>query len=156
MSTGPRIQFMRFLSLNSTKLQPWREHSRRVAGQPLPIPPVATVRRIDDRSVIVWNLVSANNRVLARSAQVFSTKEEGGGAALASTVRSAEIRIRPVVDEVRGMYGWFGEMDDESLMTCARWYSTERDRRNSIELALQSLPLAAINPVARLVYPELA
>lgn len=149
------MQFMRFLSIDSSKLQPWREHCRRVAGQSVASAPTALSGRDPDRSVVVWNLVSGNNRVLARSASIFSSADAAKSSAESVAGNNGTLRIRMTTDKIRGVYGWFGTIDGAAVITCARWYSTERDRRQSIDLAVISLPVALIQPGARLVHPEL-
>lgn len=149
------MQFMRFLGMDSSKLQPWREHCRRVTGHSVALAPTSLSGRDIDRSVVVWNLVSGNNRVLARSATIFPHADEANSAAESVTGNGGTLKIRMTTDEIRGVYGWFGTIDGAAVITCARWYSTERDRRQSIELAVISLPVALIQPGARLVHPEL-
>ncbi|MBC7761511.1 MAG: hypothetical protein H7201_06880, partial [Candidatus Saccharibacteria bacterium] len=54
----------------------------------------------------------------------------------------------------RGEYGWYSLLDGEVEMICARWYGTERDRRNAIELAELSLVSSRLAAGARPIDPE--
>ena len=149
MSVGPRIVFTRFVTGESPKLQPWRDHLARVVGATV----TSSVPKADD--VLVWHLVSANNRVLARSAWVFSSFDEATVSARATVDAGAELAIVPVSEERIGTYGWYATLAGETVATCSRWYVTERDRRHSIALALTSLPHATLLPGARLMDPAL-
>ena len=53
----------------------------------------------------------------------------------------------------RGEYGWYSLLDGEVEMICARWYGTERDRRNAIELAELSLVSSHLAAGARPIDP---
>ncbi|MBC7763401.1 MAG: hypothetical protein H7201_16765, partial [Candidatus Saccharibacteria bacterium] len=54
----------------------------------------------------------------------------------------------------RGEYGWYSLLDGEVEMICSRWYATERDRRNAIELAELSLFSSHLAAGARPIDPE--
>ncbi|MFC5929605.1 hypothetical protein D6T64_17390 [Cryobacterium melibiosiphilum] len=144
----PRITFTRFSSAGSAKLAPWREHRRRVIERTGPTATGPTTESAD-RSV-VWQLLSANNRELARSADVYVDFIS----ARASAVHAAEgVASRGTVtlvsDDQRGAYGWFVDVDQVTEIVCARWYVAERERRHAVELTLASLPLARIADGAR-------
>jgi hypothetical protein len=147
MPVVPRIVFARFTSAASPKLQPWIEHVRRVVG-------VAAVVVADDTSpdeyAFVWHLVAGNNRQLARSARVLGSFESATADARRAIELGPRLTISDVSERGRGVYGWYASMDGDAVMTCSRWYETERDRRHAIELALRSLAITTIHSGARL------
>lgn len=153
MSVGPRIVFTRFLTGQSPKLAPWREHFRRVVGHL----PGEIVRGTDDADecVVVWQLVSANNRMLARSAVLYGSFDEAVAGARSAVAAADDLSVGLISDDQHGLFGWFVTSAGYPLMTCSRWYGTERDRRQSIELALSSLLVALLSPGARLIHPSL-
>lgn len=149
MSVGPRIVFVRFQTSDSPKLVPWVTHAERVVGQPVPVDSVAEGGRV------VWQLVSANNRELARGFDVHATFEEARASAQLLVETAGELEVGLVSEAGRGVYGWFASRDHEPQMTCARWYTTVRDRQHSIELALRSIPIATLHSGTRLTDPAL-
>lgn len=153
MSVGPRILFTRFVSGDSPKLQPWISHLRRLVAADGQVPPVP----IDDldNGAMVWQLVSGNNRQLARSVRVYSTFEDALAGAKASRALASQLEVALVSEHHRGVYGWYASIDGEPLITCSRWYDTERDRFRSINLAIPSLAAAVLLPGARLMSPAL-
>lgn len=153
MSVGPRIVFTRFLTRDSPKLEPWREHFRRVVGHP----PLENARGADaaDDCAVVWQLVSANNRMLARSAVIYGTFDEAVVGARNAVAAGEGLSVGLISDDRHGLFGWSVSLAGDPLMTCSRWYLTERDRRHSIELALGSLLVALLSPGARLIHPSL-
>ena len=153
MSVGPRIVFVRFLSDESPKLTPWIAHVSRVMG-PVPIPDVATAPT-DNDDRLVWQLVSANNRQLARGVGVHTSFEAARTHAGSVVTSGQSLDVELVSEAGRGMYGWFALLDGVPVMTCARWYLTDRDRRHSIELAIRSVPVAVLHEGARLTDPAL-
>jgi hypothetical protein len=149
MSAGPRIVFVRFLASDSPKLVPWSAHVDRVTAgvdRPVASNPVGKV---------VWQLVSANNRELARGAAVLETFGLARQNAQEIVDAGDRVEISLVSEPGRGVYGWFGSIDSTPVVTCARWYNTDRDRRHSIQLALSSLAVARLHEGARLTDPAL-
>lgn len=146
MSVGPRIIFTRFATVSSPKLVPWNEHAWRVTGI-IPVPQSAATE--PDDGAVVWQLLSANNRMLGRSVGVFGSFDSAVSDARAVVIAGSTPAVRLVSDERRGMFGWYTELSARPSMTCARWYSAERDRRNSLELALSSIVVALLHPGAR-------
>ena len=150
MSAGPRIVFVRFLTPDSAKLMPWATHSSRVisaGGDPVPVErPTGNV---------VWQLVSANNRELARGADILDSFEGSRENAQAAVDAADSIEIAMVSEGGRGVYGWFGTIDGRPVVTCARWYNNDRDRRHSIKLAITALAGARLHDGARLTDPAL-
>jgi hypothetical protein len=151
MSNGPRIIFLRFTSSDSPKLLPWKAHYARVTGRAVTTP--TAVRLTGEAPPVTWHLASANNRMLARSAQIFLGFDEAEADATATVISGAAFDVKLVSDAVRGLYGWYALKEETPQMTCARWYTTERDRRQSIALSLVSIPAAEVNTASRLVSP---
>jgi hypothetical protein len=153
MSVGPRILFTRFVNGDSPKLQPWIAHVRRV----VPGAALSTSQNTvsGDDPVVVWQLISGNNRQLARSARVHSSFQRATEEARWAIESIADLKVSEVSDLHRGSYGWFAELAGEPILTCSRWYSTERDRLHSIRLALGSLPIAEVLTGARLMDPAI-
>jgi hypothetical protein len=145
MPNGSRVVFLQFPSSQTAKLGPWQDHARRVAGV------IAEVVSADSlpSPVVTWQLVSANNRKLARSARLYPHFEAAESGALAVIDGSEMLETRLVSDSANGMYGWHAVADGSSVITCSRWYATERDRRYSIDLALGSIATAYLQPGVR-------
>lgn len=151
MSPGPRIVFVRFLTNDSPKLVPWAAHVRRVVGAN----PRQTVEPKPSAGILVWQLVSANNRQLARSADVYETFEDATDSARA-VVSSRDDLVVDLVSELgRGVYGWYASLAGVPVMTCGRWYDSDRDRRHALELAVRSMSVATLHSGARLTHPTL-
>lgn len=150
MSVGPRIVFVRFLTSDSPKIVPWVAHAERVVG---------AASAADDASAeggrVVWQLVSANNRELARGIEVHATFEAARAHAAMVMEQAADLSVEHVSEAGRGVYGWFASVGDRPVVTCARWYMSSRDRQHSIDLALRSIPVATLHSGARLTDPAL-
>jgi len=151
MTVGSRIVFMRFATARSPKLQLWIDHFDRVVGHGPRV--VNSVASGQDECIVVWHLVSANNRMLARSANLFERFEDAQADALATSGSTALREIVLTSHQRRGEYGWYSLLDGEVEMICARWYGTERDRRNAIELAELSLVTSHLAAGARPIDP---
>lgn len=147
MPGKPSIVFTRFTG-QSPKLDAWKQHSARVVGlgvEPAQVDqPVASAE-----GIVVWYLKSANNRMLGKSAGTFLTFEEASAVASRFVNERDELTHRLVAEGPRLAYGWVSSLNGVALVTCARWYETERDRRNSLALALGQLDSAAIGVAAR-------
>lgn len=151
MSVGPRVVFVRFHTSESPKLTPWLAHLERVVG-----PPVAeALPMAGTREAIVWQLVSGNNRQLARGAIVHDSFEDAHANASAVVAAGDRLAVHLVSEAGRGVYGWRADLDDVPVITCSRWYLTDRDRRYSIEIALRSIAIATLHTGARLTDPAL-
>ena len=142
---------MRFVSSESPKLLPWVAHVTRVLRDAAPREPEPS----GPDGLLVWQLVSANNRQLARSVTLHSTFSGATDAARAVVAASDSLAVQLVSEPGRGMYGWYATLDESPVMTCARWYVTDRDRRNAIALALRSVAVATLHEGARLTDPAL-
>lgn len=145
MSVGPRIVFVRFIDGDSPKLVPWVAHVARVLG-PNPVLHLHS----KEEGVLVWQLVSGNNRQLARSAGVHDTFEAASAHARSVVESGLRLSVENVSEAGRGVYGWYASLNGDPVMTCARWYVSDRDRRNSIELALRSVAVATLHTGSRL------
>jgi hypothetical protein len=144
MAVRPRVIFTRFSSADSSEFRPWMDHLARVLGKQAPTP-------TDVRDPTVWQLVSANNRELARSVALFDgfgSAREGARATVASLPNAVS---RSVVDERRGRLGWYLSVDGEPDVVCARWYLADRERTHAVNLAIAALAEATFAEGARLV-----
>jgi len=153
MSVGPRIIFLRFDNHESPKLTPWVTHATHVVGERSVAPVTPTSSAEDGRSV--WQLVSSNNRQLARGVDVHESFEQARSHAKRVVDSAPELSVEYVSESGRGVYGWFASLDGVPVMTCARWYLTERDRRHSSDLATRSISAAILLAGARLADPSL-
>ena len=152
MTVGPRIVFVRFLSSDSPKLTPWRTHAARVLGQAVS---ETAQQSGDDESRLVWQLVSGNNRQLARSVGVFSSFEAATVEVQTVVDAGDNLDVHLTSEAGRGVYGWYANVAGQPVITCARWYFTDRDRRQAVDLALRSVPHAILHVGARLTDPAL-
>lgn len=153
MSLGPRVVFMRFLDDESPKLTPWIEHASSVMGVRAAAPSAPASNADEGRSV--WQLVSANNRQLARGVGIHSSFEGARQHAERVVEWGSRLVVEHVSESRRGVYGWFATLDDVPVMTCARWYLTDRDRRHSSDLAARSITAANLLSGSRLSDPTL-
>lgn len=151
MPAGPRIVFTRFLTGDSPKLAPWMTHLRRVAVRTANLEP-----ELDQaQGAVVWQLVSANNRELARGFTVHESFEGALDSATQVVAQRDDLQVELVSELQRGAYGWFASVGELPLIVCARWYDTERSRRVSVDLAIRSLAQAHLRPGTRLIDPAL-
>ncbi len=145
MSVGPRIVFVRFIDGDSPKLSPWIAHVARVLG-----PVFRRQVSAGHEGLLVWQLVSGNNRQLARSVAIYDSFESATASARAVVESGLILSVESVSEAGRGVYGWYACLNGDPVMTCARWYVNDRDRRHSIELALKSVTIATLHEGARL------
>jgi hypothetical protein len=148
MSVGPRIVFTRFASSTSPKLTPWREHVRRVTGA---VPPLRGFEP-ESAPVIVWNLVSANNRELGRGTNIYQRFDDAVLDAQRLITECALLDVASVSGDRDGFYGWRASYNGTAELVCSRWYQTEsalschRDertrRRDPARGRSRQLPLA--------------
>lgn len=139
----PRVIFTTFSGIDSPEIRPWLAHASRVLGNRAP-----AVAATGDASV--WQLISANNRGLGRSAGVYAGFRAASDAAAATVANLASAVSRYVVDDARGLLGWYLTIDDEPAVVCSRWYLAERERSQAVNLALASLKVAVFADGARL------
>jgi hypothetical protein len=146
MAAGPRLVFVRFPTPDSPKMKPWMTHIRRVLAGLEQTSPAAPL----EHGSIVWQLVSANNRQLARGTDIYDSFEDAYARLTEIVSATTSLTIGLVSEAGRGLYGWYLSSEGRPVATCARWYLTDRDRRNSIALALQSLAIATLGSGTRL------
>jgi hypothetical protein len=143
MTVQPRVIFTRFAGVENPEIGPWLAHVSRVLGNRAP----AVVKMAEPS---VWQLVSANNRELARSAGIFAGFRAASDAAASTVANLASAIVRPVVDDARGLQGWYLSIDGEPAVICSRWYLADRERSQAVKLALSSLGVAVFGDGARL------
>lgn len=144
MAVMPRVIFTRFSSADRPEFRPWIDHLERVLGSAAPAVP----RHLADATV--WQLVSANNRELARSASVFSGFREAYESAAGTISRAPSGVVRAVVDERSGLQGWYLAVDERPEMVCARWYFADRERTQAARVALAAMGDAVVVERAKL------
>jgi len=142
----PRIVFTCFASSDLAILDPWREHRGRVVGSAGE--PGRSVGAAEAPAV-VWQLVSANNRELARSADIFDDYEDAVISANEAVQFAGSDGVVPTSDPLTGGYGWYIRVLGHPAVVCGRWYLAERERRHALRLTLESMPLARLTPGAR-------
>ncbi|CAN5378534.1 hypothetical protein BH11ACT3_BH11ACT3_26000 [soil metagenome] len=115
-------------------LDSWSTHARKVTG-------LEAKAESAVGPVVVWHLAASNYRVLARSVQIFDERDDAQRDALAAAAAAASGQLTPrlVKNGYLGAYGWYAVVESTPVLTCARWYSTERDRRDSIRIAMAAL-----------------
>lgn len=143
MSVGPRLHFTRFDEV-STKSVQWSQHAARATGQP-------TAARLTGPAFYVWQLFTGNGRRLALSATGFSTLDEAKAHASTVVERARELELVHTADTERSTHGWFLALDAEPAVVCARWYGTERDRRQAAELASIMIAAATVGASSSVV-----
>jgi len=142
----PRIVFTCSATLDLAILDPWREHRGRVVRSTAE---AARPARDAACAAVVWQLVSANNRELARSADVFDDYQDAVISANEAVQFAGSNDVVPVSDPITGGYGWYIRVLGLPAVVCGRWYLAERERRHSLRLTLESIPLARLTPGAR-------
>jgi len=142
MAVQPRVIFTRFADVENPELGPWLAHVRRVLGKRAP----AEVALADPT---VWQLVSGNNRELARSAGLYAGFRAASDSAERTIQSLPSATVRPVVDESRGLKGWYLAVDEVPVVICSRWYLADRERSQAVKLAASSLAVAVLSDGAR-------
>lgn len=140
MSTGARFQFIRVDPADRPRMTSWTHHISRLTGVPTD-PGTA-----DGAPVYLWHLAAGNHRVLARGARAFTSVDEGWIHVEAIIAARAALVPRMVRLESTRDYGWMLLFDAEPAVTCARWYSMERDRRDSLRTAREAFEQLAGDP----------
>jgi hypothetical protein len=115
-------------------LDSWLNHAQKVTG-------LEAGNAAAEGPAVVWHLAASNYRVLARSARIQPDRVSArlDAVAAATAAASGELVPRLVKNGLLGAYGWYAVLESAPVVTCARWYSTERDRRDSIRLAFSAL-----------------
>jgi hypothetical protein len=160
MPNGARIVVTTFESPSSPKIVPWREHSSRVAGVLLgeesgrPVAPASWAAGALSRPA-VWHLASSNHRMLARSVGVFESALQAVEDATAALADQAALETALVRDRAGAALGWLLRIEERPIVSCARWYATDRDRRKSLAAAVEAIATAEIAPLVRISHPHL-
>ncbi|MFT4285651.1 MAG: hypothetical protein QM598_12525 [Protaetiibacter sp.] len=116
----------------------WTHHLSRLTGVP------AVTESADP--VYLWHLAAGNHRVLARGARTYASIDQGWSHVEALLADRAELVPRMVRLEATRDYGWMLLFEGRPAVTCARWYSMERDRRDSLRSAREALERLARDP----------
>ena len=139
----PRVIVTSFVAGQSERIRSWHQHSARVlGGDPPPHVGSAAVGS-------VWHLASSNNRTLARRIAVFPSADAAVADARRTLGTSDTLEASMVRDRHLLELGWYLRSAEGPTLVSARWYSTERDRRNSVLAALEALRSAVLDPVVR-------
>lgn len=144
MAVQPRVIFTRFSSADGAEFRPWMDHLNRVLGRRAP-----AQTPVSDPTV--WQLVSANNRELARGVGLFEGFASARDAAKATVFSLPRAVSKAVVDERKGLYGWYLSVDDGPAVICSRWYLADRERTQAVNVALVALVAATFAEGSRLV-----
>jgi len=116
----------------------WIHHISRLTGAPLAV--------AADQPIVLWQLTAANHRVLARCAVAFDSIAEAHDD-VASVVEARErLTSRMVRVDATRLYGWALLDGGRPVLACARWYTMERDRRESLRMARLGLDLLGAAP----------
>lgn len=150
MSVGPRIVFTRFASSDSPRLKTWREHVARVVGTG-PATVAATTPDPKD-GVMVWSLVSGNNRELARGGRTYVAFEDAVSGAEAAVANHETLDARLISDRRRGGYGWFLLHGPEPELVCSRWYESDRYRNQALAATRHALLSASLLSGTRIAF----
>ena len=143
MTVGARIVFTSLRSSEPARLRSWLDHASRLVA------PHAVQSSVDDG--VVWQLTSANHRMIARSALVHDSFESAHDAVLEVRQGLDRVVVRTVKLSSSPVYGWYGVLDKALVLTCARWYSTVRDTRDSLRDAMVALATAPVEEAPRQV-----
>ncbi|MBN9139685.1 MAG: hypothetical protein J0H23_02550 [Micrococcales bacterium] len=138
MSTGARFQFFRVDPADQSRMTSWTHHLSRLTG--VPVAAEAT------DPVYLWHLAAGNHRVLARGARAYASIDLGWQHVEALLDERGELVPRMVRLESTRDYGWMLLFDGQPAVTCARWYSMERDRRDSLRSAREAFERLARDP----------
>jgi hypothetical protein len=149
VSVGPRVVVLRFGSRSAPKLRPWIEHALRVSGSE------PSLDSEGPDGVLTWSLVSGNNRELGRSARLFGRFDETVEDARACILQHGELVPQLLSDERSGGYGWRLIHGAAAALVSARWYSSDRDRRQALASVQAALPVAAVANGVRVAAPAL-
>lgn len=144
MAHGPRVVFTLFDEV-AVKSAMWFGHARQIVGDSDVVPGPA------GGPFIVWQLVTANSRPVARSVAGFASLELAISDARRVASLAPQATISLVLDQSNGLRGWVATVDDAAITTCARWYVSDRDCRKAAELAVVALPAAPLASTMHIV-----
>lgn len=144
MTNGPRVVYLTMPATDPVRHARWVGHGRQLIG--MGPEGLSLIQADGSAGFVVWHLVSANHRTLARGADLYPDRPTAERAVKSLSTSAPALKIHLVSRRQPGVYGWYATHAGAPILTCARWYESERTRRESIELALAAL--------ARLGEPE--
>lgn len=147
MTLGARFAFLHIPADDVRRADRWLAHAAQVLGRddaPAPALRARNTARREDSGVVGWYLVSANHRMLARSTSLFPSRSAAEAAVDRVEEVSDSLRVHLVSRRQPGAYGWYMSSDGVPAFTSARWFGSERSRRESIQLALTALTLGQV------------
>lgn len=139
----PRVIVTAFGPGHADRLEAWRAHVSRVLGDQ------QVGAAAESPGGAVWHLASVNNRMLARRGAVFGSAAEAVDDARASLRAQAGYDAVLVRDRRMLALGWYLRSTSGPVIVSARWYSTDRDRRKSLDAAVDALRIAVVEPATR-------
>lgn len=165
-----RIAFTQFINPRMPAISRWREREEELMASPQDLDFPSPLLGLADRrqaanftqaaaplmlrqtgkppnfneTFIVWRLISANHRELARGAGVFPDYAQA--AARAESVRdaAANLRVTLVRRSRTGELAWHAALGGRPVVLAAAWHRSARDRDRSLATALQALGGARI------------
>ncbi|MEO5921533.1 MAG: hypothetical protein ABIQ01_10380 [Pseudolysinimonas sp.] len=114
----------------------WVHHVARLTGAP--------AAAVPEHPVFLWQLLAANHRVLARGSNAHDSLDEAKEDVTAVVDARERLAARMVRLESNRGYGWMLLREFAPVLTCARWYTLERNRRESLHNARIGLDLLAM------------
>jgi hypothetical protein len=129
---------------SAQRIHSWRDHAASALGMTRsdhgPIAPDAR---------FVWQLTSGNNRAIARSFRAYSTATDALQDALSLRSEAGRLAVRTLRLSPQAVYSWVATRGTDIVLMSSRAYSTVRDVRDSIVMALATLPDATPAPARR-------
>ncbi|MBN9153306.1 MAG: hypothetical protein J0J05_04900 [Microbacterium sp.] len=129
---------------SAQRIHSWRDHCTPALG----------LTRADHGPLVaearfVWQLVSGNNRAIARGYRAYTTATEAQEHAAALRAVAGRLAVRTLRLSHDAVYSWVATHGADIVLMSARSYSTVRDVRDSIVMALATLPEATAGPARR-------
>jgi hypothetical protein len=117
------------------RIHSWRDHCAPALG----------LTRADHGPLVpearfVWQLTSGNNRAIARSFRAYTTGSEALEHAAELRADAGRLAVRTLRLSHQAVYSWVATHGTDIVLMSARAYSTVRDVRDSIVMALGTLP----------------
>jgi hypothetical protein len=139
MTPGTPILQPVALACDSPALAAWAGARNHAAGA-LGLAPL----RMPSGVVLMWRLLAANNRELARSAQLYDSVGLARQAATELQRHWAELEPTTFHGPVTASHGWAASVDGLLVLTCARWYETGPISMDACRASIASLRTAQI------------
>jgi len=139
MSTGTPIVQLVALPCDAAALLAWtaaRDHVAAALGFAPAAVPAGVVR--------VWRLLAANNREVARSAELFDSLAAALDAATQVQERWADLEPATFHGPATASHGWAASIDGRLALTCSRWYETGPISMDACRASIASLRTAQI------------